>query len=746
VANISDKIAQIRQAIYGKDVRESIASGIECINDQETIYEENLTNQQNEYEQNMDVKENIREEQENTRQTNETNRNVYEKYDPNKSYLINNKVTFLGSSYVCKIPCLGVEPTNTDFWLLSSSKGDRGTQGSALTIEKTEYLVSTDGVTNIPLNFTSFNPIDDNLDVNCNGVDLDDGEEYIIANDNLSINLVGWIADSGYKFKFKIYKTSMGFNESDGSLIDENSINITKFSGDVQEKINSVPTLESQMADITINVSQFPRIVPETDDTARFNRAINYLSSIGGGELRLKLETYTLGSIVIPDNISIVGQRNKDPWATTNTTILCFNGTGDFITVQSFYNKRATLKFLNLLTTTSPGRTSPTTAIKICKNDNRWGSSANIEDVTIYQFGTGIYHSLTYNVTINRCNIWDCGTGIVYNAVIGDGSEQDASITFGNENVVENSVIVDCNIGVEFMSDFVNEFRNCDIETNYIGILIHYKNGFLHPTQHIFINCWFEGNGWASDTDRTNNTNPRYLVCNCDIDSNFTALGTNTSLLPTFVNCKDTTNVFPEIPNCISNYLTYLISNENKIRRISNDATLDVVYNYPTDYVERITINNTGEIRDIFNVSNKGMTANIGLNNYESVNTYTPNATESSITNTIMYSDIINPQSQGEINHISSTSLLVVHIDHIDGNYSRAMFLISDIKKTKLLFTQQIGVTETSYGGALGTNGISIINKTINASNIKNFDVSVDGYNISKIIIKMNYLPNGLLL
>lgn len=32
MANVSDKVAQIRQAVYGKDVRESIASGIEAIN------------------------------------------------------------------------------------------------------------------------------------------------------------------------------------------------------------------------------------------------------------------------------------------------------------------------------------------------------------------------------------------------------------------------------------------------------------------------------------------------------------------------------------------------------------------------------------------------------------------------------------------------------------------------------------------------------------------------------------------
>lgn len=34
MANVSDKVQQIRQAVYGKDVRESIASGIEAINDE----------------------------------------------------------------------------------------------------------------------------------------------------------------------------------------------------------------------------------------------------------------------------------------------------------------------------------------------------------------------------------------------------------------------------------------------------------------------------------------------------------------------------------------------------------------------------------------------------------------------------------------------------------------------------------------------------------------------------------------
>lgn len=43
MANVTDKVKQIRQAIYGRDVRESIASGIEAINAEV----ENTTSRQN---------------------------------------------------------------------------------------------------------------------------------------------------------------------------------------------------------------------------------------------------------------------------------------------------------------------------------------------------------------------------------------------------------------------------------------------------------------------------------------------------------------------------------------------------------------------------------------------------------------------------------------------------------------------------------------------------------------------------
>ena len=54
---------------------------------------------------------------------------VWEGYNPSKSYLIGNKVSYNGSSYYCKEPSLNHAPTDTNYWILIASKGDKGDQG-----------------------------------------------------------------------------------------------------------------------------------------------------------------------------------------------------------------------------------------------------------------------------------------------------------------------------------------------------------------------------------------------------------------------------------------------------------------------------------------------------------------------------------------------------------------------------------------------------------------------------------------
>ena len=54
---------------------------------------------------------------------------IWEDYNPSKSYLVGNKVSYNGSSYYCKEPSLNHAPTDTNYWILIASKGDKGDQG-----------------------------------------------------------------------------------------------------------------------------------------------------------------------------------------------------------------------------------------------------------------------------------------------------------------------------------------------------------------------------------------------------------------------------------------------------------------------------------------------------------------------------------------------------------------------------------------------------------------------------------------
>ena len=51
---------------------------------------------------------------------------VWEDYNADKAYVPGNKVAYEGSSYLNISACAGIEPTNTDYWLLIARKGDPG--------------------------------------------------------------------------------------------------------------------------------------------------------------------------------------------------------------------------------------------------------------------------------------------------------------------------------------------------------------------------------------------------------------------------------------------------------------------------------------------------------------------------------------------------------------------------------------------------------------------------------------------
>ena len=63
---------------------------------------------------------------ETARQAAEAARNVWEPYDNTKAYVVNNKVLYGGSSYVCTAACTGVAPPNAAHWQLIAQKGADG--------------------------------------------------------------------------------------------------------------------------------------------------------------------------------------------------------------------------------------------------------------------------------------------------------------------------------------------------------------------------------------------------------------------------------------------------------------------------------------------------------------------------------------------------------------------------------------------------------------------------------------------
>lgn len=84
----------------------------------------------NQYIAAMQVFEDAREKAEDERVEAENARSVFEEYNPNKTYVKGNKVSYEGSSYVLTADeASGIVPPNSGYWLCIAEKGDKGEQG-----------------------------------------------------------------------------------------------------------------------------------------------------------------------------------------------------------------------------------------------------------------------------------------------------------------------------------------------------------------------------------------------------------------------------------------------------------------------------------------------------------------------------------------------------------------------------------------------------------------------------------------
>jgi hypothetical protein len=493
----------------------------------------------------------------------------------------------------------------------------------------------------------------------------------------------------------------------------------------------------SKLSKVSIFISDYPRQDGETDDTGRFNRAISYLNSRKGGKLILDAVTYNLQSIIIPNSsIVIEGQGKQAPWATQGTWLKFLGNTGVFITINSYYYNPVQLRNLNIVAS-SPNLTASTIGVLITMPDGSWAAGALIENVSIYGFGIGVRHSITYESVIKNCNIWECGTGISYYMQV-SGATQNPSGLFGDVNLVARTTVLDCNVGVELAGDILNNFRNCDFERCQIAVLTYSTGGgWVPPSQHRFENCWFEAN-------------TKYVVCNSSINATFNATGSNSVSLPLFTNCNDYANPSPAIPSFNTNYQYWTASDSNFLMRFNTDDTMQKL-SYNTSYSAiRITAGNTGTWRDISKIGNGGGFVKMSFNAYNENYTYvTTSGAPTTKTVAVDYSAIINPDINIS-NYFSSMSIMAVGITHNDGSHSSATFLVNDMQLYDLCTVDQIGSTHWS-ATANGTGTASLVINNLRGPQgsgyaDKMFDVVVTANAIKAISFKYSYLPNGLLL
>lgn len=103
----------------------------------------------------------------------------------------------------------------------------------------TKFTAEEDNIGHIPIGHANFNPEQDILNVKFLNEILTKEVNYNINSDNLSIDLIDWVLEKDETIYFETIKkcTSM-VNESDGSLLEENSVNESKLSKSLQNKIN----------------------------------------------------------------------------------------------------------------------------------------------------------------------------------------------------------------------------------------------------------------------------------------------------------------------------------------------------------------------------------------------------------------------------------------------------------------------------------------------------------------------------
>ncbi|MDP4143175.1 MAG: hypothetical protein Q8936_01655 [Bacillota bacterium] len=518
MASISDKILAIRNAILGKEVRSSIADGIEAINNQVDQYTQN---------------ENNRISAENERVTNENER---------------------------------VTEFNTFKTEAETATNNANTAASAATTATTN---ATNAASAANTAATSANSAVNNINNNT----LIIWKPYVNTYADIATTYpnpsIGWATQTVDTHTRYRWNSSSWVNigvYSDDKTGDMSQISETNL---VQAILNDRLQLSDKQTQITYNNNklegiQINALYPPTgqiavhadnivDDSMIIQNLLNYISTnFGSGSLMLppnKILKCSNG-ITIPQGVTLIGNGSLLDFSSAgNIVAITINGSG--FTPLSNINIKGnnTGNASNFSTTTSTG-------LSVI------GNKLNFHKVSIYYFNYGIdlAHSNTYLITLDYCNIYLCAIDIYADLYSRSATTAGERITFNNCNFFNSQLICkassnaldmyfnncSCDYSNYFFSvnDAMLFFNNCHFESNSSGTSGSWYSSvnYLFDTgssggRLLFTNCLFDIFNMSLVINSTNfNANAKVCFTNC--------IGYYKNSLGTTTNCYSDENIF----------------------------------------------------------------------------------------------------------------------------------------------------------------------------------------------------------
>jgi hypothetical protein len=238
----------------------------------------------------------------------------------------------------------------------------------------------------------------------------------------------------------------------------------------VWDKMNQ---LDTQLADISQYVRNFPRLAPETDDTGRLQRALNQASTNGGGYVKYA-ENLTFSSITVPSGVILQGDGFHALTTTTTTgnAIIIGNGTG-----VSYYTALDHVVISAPIITTGNG-------IYVTKAQHFALPYTRLIGNPSTLTGTGIYidgANVGYNTQTNKAYISSFNVGI-------------NCINTSNAHTFFDTFIYNCNYGAIVQGSTGVRFIGCTFQSFLImGIWFKAAVSGSQTTTNTVAFCYIEG-------------------------------------------------------------------------------------------------------------------------------------------------------------------------------------------------------------------------------------------------------------